>query len=80
MTTKRTEYEVETGIEGSGWTDGYSFDTLAEAEAAFENELRDPADPNRFRVVRLNRNEAEYDEDGECVEVRTVETLKEVRY
>lgn len=78
--TTRTEYEVEYGIEGSGWTDGDSFDTLTEAEAMFEDRLTDPADPHRFRVVRLNRNVAEYDEDGECVEVRTVETLREVRY
>ena len=29
--------------------------------------------------VRLERCEADYDEDGECLEVRTLETIKEAR-
>lgn len=74
----RTEYEVSSGIEGSGWTDGNAYATLAEAEAAFEAELREPVDPHRYRVVRLDVNEADYDGGG-CVEVRWVRTLREER-
>lgn len=72
------EYEVSSGTEGSGWTDGDAYPTLEEAEAAFAEELRE-TDPHRYRVVRLERCEADYDEDGECIEVRPLETIKEAR-
>lgn len=72
------EYEVSSGIEGSGWEDGNAYTSLEEAEAAFAEELRE-TDPHRYRIVRLERCEADYDEDGECLEVRTLETIKEAR-
>lgn len=72
------EYEVISGIEGGGWEDGNAYPTLGEAEEAFAQELRG-TDPHRYRIVRLERCEADYDEDGECLEVRTLETIKEAR-
>ena len=77
MVETRTEYEVEFGYEGSGWTDGDFFDTIEEAEADFSERLAETR-PDRYLVVRLLRTECDYEGD-ECVEVRVAEVLREAR-
>jgi len=72
------EYTVTAGIEGSGWKDGDTFDTLEEARERYELELREAPDPHRYRKVTLEEWDREY-EDGDIIEERLVRTICEAR-
>lgn len=75
----KREYTVTTGIEGSGWTDGDTFDTLEEARERYELELSESPDPYRYRKVTLKEVDREY-EDGDIIEERLVRIIEEARF
>lgn len=74
----KREYTVTTGIEGSGWTDGGTFATLEEARERYELELGEAPDPHRYRKVKLEEWDREY-ENGDIIEERLVRTICEAR-
>lgn len=74
----KREYTVTAGIEGSGWTDGDTFDTLEEARERYELELREAPYSHRYRKVTLAELDREY-EDGDIVEERLVRVICEAR-
>lgn len=71
--TKR-EYAVKFSNAGSGWFDGYEFDSFAQAEEAFENECRD-VDPGRRKYVRVVLQESDYNGEDR-IEVRELNVIR----
>lgn len=77
MESSRIEYMVEWGYEDRGDVDGAFFDALGEAIEQYKVEVS-RVDPRFCKTVSLKRVECVY-EDGWCVEVRELETIKSAR-
>lgn len=77
MESSRIEYMVQWGYGDKGDGDGAFFDTLGEAIEQYKVEVS-RVDPRFYKTVSLNRVKCVY-EDGWCVEVRELETIKSAR-